>query len=50
MRQLLHVGYKIAASMGERYTDLLDSCEDSIARNVTANLYERHLVPLFIGD
>ena len=50
VRQLLHVGYKIAASLGERYTDLLDSCEDTIARNVTANLYERHLVPLFIAD
>jgi hypothetical protein len=50
VRQLLHVGYKIAASMGERYTDLLESCEPSIARNVTGNLYERHIVPLFIGE
>ena len=50
LRQLLHVGYKIAAAMGDRYTELLESCEDSIARNVTANLYERHIVPLFIGD
>ena len=49
VRQLLHVGYKIAASMGDRYTDLLEACEPSIARNVTANLYERHIVPLFIG-
>jgi hypothetical protein len=49
VRQLLHVGYKIAASMGARYTDLLEACEPSIAHNVTANLYERHIVPLFIG-
>jgi hypothetical protein len=35
--------------MGARYTDLLEACEPSIARNVTANLYERHIVPLFIG-
>jgi hypothetical protein len=49
VRQLLHVGYKIAGSMGARYTDLLEACEPSIARNVTANLYERHIVPLFIG-
>src|SRR5207248_2433636 len=30
LRQLLHVGYKIAAQLGERYTSLLDSCEASI--------------------
>jgi tagaturonate epimerase len=49
VRQMLHVGYKIAASMGDRYTYLLETCEPSIARNVTENLYERHIVPLFIG-
>lgn len=48
-RQLLHVGYKIAAGMGQEYLDLLDACEPAIARNVTANLYERHMKPLFIG-
>jgi hypothetical protein len=47
VRQLLHVGYKIAAHMGDRYTKLLDDCETSIARNVTQNLYDRHIVPLF---
>ena len=50
LRQLLHVGYKIAAQMGERYLALLDACEPTIARNVTANLYDRHLKPLFVGD
>jgi len=49
VRQLLHVGYKIAAHMGERYTRLLDECEASISRNVTQNLFDRHIVPLFIG-
>jgi hypothetical protein len=49
-RQLLHVGYKIAAAMGRRYTDLLTAYEDVIARNVTANIYERHLRPLFFPD
>lgn len=48
IRQLLHVGYKVAARMGRRYLDLLEQCEKSIAKNVTANLYERHLRPLFI--
>jgi hypothetical protein len=46
-RQLLHVAYKIAARLGERYLSMLDACEESIARNVTANLYERHLKPIF---
>jgi len=49
VRQLLHVGYKIAAKMGRRYTDLLVACEASVSRNVTQNLLERHLAPLFLG-
>jgi len=48
LRQLLHVGYKIAAGMGERYTEMLRACEESISRNVTQNLYERHIQPLFL--
>ena len=49
MRQLLHVGYKIAAGMGERYLRLLKECEPTISRNVTRNLFERHLCPLFLA-
>ena len=49
LRQLLHVGYKIAAKMGERYLKLLKECEPTIAKNVTGNLYDRHLKPLFVG-
>jgi hypothetical protein len=49
LRQLIHVGYKIAAQMGERYRKLLEACEPIISRNVTDNLYERHLKPLFLG-
>lgn len=48
-RQLLHVGYKIAAHLGKQYLDMLDACEDTIARNVTDNLFERHLKPLFLA-
>jgi hypothetical protein len=48
LRQLIHVGYKIAAQMGDRYLKMLEACETTIARNVTANLYERHLRPLFV--
>jgi hypothetical protein len=48
LRQLLHVGFKIASKMGTRYTDMLVACEPSISRNVTENLYKRHLEPLFL--
>ncbi|MGO8767034.1 MAG: tagaturonate epimerase family protein [Limisphaerales bacterium] len=49
LRQLIHVGFKIAAKMGGRYLDALDRHEAVVARNVTDNLYERHLKPLFLG-
>jgi hypothetical protein len=48
-RQLLHVSFKLAAKQGRRYLDLLVSNEASVARNVTENLYARHLRPLFVG-
>lgn len=48
LRQLIHVGYKIAAQMGERYLRMLKACEPAISKNVTENLYERHLKPLFV--
>jgi hypothetical protein len=47
LRQLLHVGFKIAARMGDRYFRMLDACREVIARNVTLNLYERHIKPIF---
>lgn len=46
-RQLLHVGYKIAAEMGVRYTDALKRYSDSITVNVTQNIFERHIKPIF---
>ena len=49
LRQLLHVGYKIAAKLGQRYLEMLVACEESISRNVTTNLYGRHLKPLLMG-
>jgi tagaturonate epimerase len=45
-RQLLHVGFKIAAKKGDRYLKMLEANEAVVARNVTVNLYERHLKPL----
>ena len=49
LRQLLHVGFKVAAKMGERYLALLEANEAVIARNVTGNLYVRHIAPVFLG-
>ena len=48
-RQLIHVGFKIAARMGDRYLDALNQHEPVIAKNVTGNLFERHIKPLFLG-
>ena len=47
-RQLLHVGFKIAAKIGVRYLNALEQHEDVIARNVTFNLFEQHLKPLLL--
>ncbi len=48
-RQLLHVGFKVAAKMGDRYLNALEANEEIVARNVTANLYDRHIRPIFLG-
>lgn len=48
LRQLLHVGYKIAASLGPRYLEALATHRSAVARNVTENLWVRHLQPLFV--
>ena len=49
LRQLLHVGFKVAAKMGRRYLSLLEANEAVIAKNVTENLYKRHIAPVFLG-
>ena len=46
-RQLIHVGFKVAAKMGPRYLEALEANEAIIARNVTGNLLDRHLRPIF---
>jgi len=50
VRQLLHVGYKVAAEMGPRFLDALKAYEETIAEHVTTNIYERHIRPLFLGN
>jgi hypothetical protein len=49
LRQLLHVSFKLAAKAGQRYLDLLVANEEIVGKNVTENLYARHLKPLFVG-
>ncbi len=49
LRQLIHVGFKVAAKMGSRYLDALEANEAVVAKNVTTNLFERHIKPVFLG-
>ncbi len=49
-RQLLHVAYKIPAEMGGRFLDALVKYEGVIAPNVTGNIYERHIRPVFMTE
>ncbi len=46
-RQLIHVGYKVAAEMGEHYYLLLEKNADVVGACVEENIYERHLKRLF---
>ena len=46
-RQLIHVGFKIAAEMGAAYTEALKENEKIIAKNVTENIWKRHILPIF---
>ena len=50
MRQLLHVGFKLAAKQMNRYLELLAIHRSRVSANVTANLYRRHLRPLFVEN
>jgi hypothetical protein len=48
-RQLLHVSFKVAAKKGDRYLNALKKHEAVIAKNVTENLFDRHMKPLLLG-
>jgi len=48
-RQLLHVAFKLAAKAGSRYLDLIRENESVVAKNVTENIFDRHMKPLFLG-
>lgn len=46
-RQLLHVAYKIAAETGRGFRDALNRYEPTIAEQVTTNILDRHIRPIF---
>jgi tagaturonate epimerase len=50
LRQLLHVGFKIAAKQGARYLDLVRANQAIVAAKVTGNLFERHIKPIFLAN
>lgn len=47
IRQLLHVGYKVAADMGEEFLGALETYKETIGFHVTENLWDRHIKRLF---
>jgi hypothetical protein len=47
LRQLLHIGFKVAAEKKVRFAELLGEYRSAVEANVTTNLFERHIKPLF---
>jgi hypothetical protein len=48
LRQLIHVGYKIAAEEGKLFTDALKENRQCIAELVTDNIFTNHMKALFL--
>jgi hypothetical protein len=48
-RQLIHVGYKVAAEMGNTYYDELKRHAEIIGQQVYENIWERHIKRLFFS-
>jgi len=46
-RQLIHVAFKMAADMGNTYTDAIEKYKDIVGKQVTDNLWNRHIELLF---
>ncbi|MBE0675634.1 MAG: hypothetical protein IH591_13315 [Bacteroidales bacterium] len=46
-RQLLHVSYKIAAERGDIFIGLLKEHSELVGKQVTENIYDRHIKRLF---
>lgn len=48
-RQFVHVGYKIAAEVGDDFLKALEINAHVIAEKVSNNIFQRHMCPLFLG-
>ncbi|MCF8381492.1 MAG: tagaturonate epimerase family protein [Bacteroidales bacterium] len=46
-RQLIHVGYKVAAELGDDYINMLKKHEALVATQVTENIFDRHIKRMF---
>lgn len=46
-RQLIHVGFKVAAEYGTEYTDALKRNKAICGEQVSTNIYERHILRMF---
>lgn len=42
-RQLIHVGYKVAASFGQKYVDVINKYSEIVGEQVKTNILERHI-------
>lgn len=49
-RQLIHVGFKVAAERGREFLDAVKTHRDVIGELVTDNLFRNHIQPLFLGE
>lgn len=49
-RQLVHVGFKVAAERGHEFLDALTTHRGIISKLVTDNLLRNHITPLFLAD
>ena len=46
-RQLIHVGYKVAAELGDEFLAMVRSNSEVVGEQVMTNIYDRHLCRLF---
>jgi hypothetical protein len=46
-RQLIHVGYKVAAEMDDAFLEMVRRHRDIVAEQVVTNIYDRHIKRLF---
>jgi hypothetical protein len=46
-RQLIHVGYKVAAELGDEFIRMTGKYSEIVGEQVTTNIFERHIRRLF---